>query len=319
MNAEDRRALDRRTDGGTTVAPSRNPRSRGRRACFLCGSLRSSAACLVALLLTLPAFAQGTLVIVGGGLDPDNEPIYRAVLDRMPADGTLGVLPTASGVPEESGPLTVQDFERYAGPGQKIELIDLRDGEVEKANDPGWADRIAACDALWFTGGDQARIVSTFRHEPVGDANPQLEDGPDTLAYAAVVSVFDRGGVVAGTSAGAAMMSDPMILWGNSHEALLASVVNDVPDFGVGVGPGMGLLQIGVVDQHFRQRGRLGRLLMAMESVGMYRGIGIDEDTALVLGPEGSDGHQIIEVVGAGDVWWINWIALNAFRNRIGR
>ena len=229
------------------------------------------------------AAAQGTLVIVGGGLDPDNEAVYRAVLDRMPEDGTLGVLPTASGVPEESGPLTVQDFEQYSGPEQKIELIDLRNGEVDKANDPAWAQRIAACDALWFTGGDQARIVSTFRVEPVGDANPELEDGPDSLCYEAVIGVFRGGGVVGGTSAGAAMMSDPMILWGNSHEALLVGVVSDVPDFGVGLARGMGIFPVGMIDQHFLERQRLGRLLAAVPPTGNDVGYGIAENTALVL------------------------------------
>ncbi len=257
--------------------------------------------------MSAAAAAQGTLVIVGGGLQPETEAVYRAVLDRMPADGTLGVLPTASGVPEESGPLTVQDFEQYSGPEQKIELIDLRDGEVDKANDPAWAERIAACDALWFTGGDQARIVSTFRHQPVGDTGLDLEDKPDTLAYAAVKSVFEKGGVVGGTSAGAAMMSDPMILWGTLHEALLVGVVNDVPDFGVGVGEGMGLLPRYLVDQHFGERGRLGRLLVAIEGAGRSVGLGIDENTALIVDLKAAETRTnrepSLEVAGTGSVW----------------
>ena len=269
--------------------------------------LTLSLSLFLALSLGRGAAAQGTLVIVGGGLDPDNEAVYRAVLDRMPADGTLGVLPTASGVPEESGPLTVQDFEQYSGPEQKIELIDLRNGEVDKANDPAWAQRIAACDALWFTGGDQARIVSTFRVEPVGDANPELEDGPDSLCYEAVIGVFRGGGVVGGTSAGAAMMSDPMILWGNSQEALLMGEISDVPDFGVGLGRGMGLIQPNVpgsraiVDQHFAQRGRLGRLVVAMMVSEASTGLGIDENTAVVV--EGDPART--SVVGEGHAYLV--------------
>ncbi|MEM9754259.1 MAG: cyanophycinase, partial [Planctomycetota bacterium] len=223
----------------------------------------------------------GHLVIVGGGLQADNEPVYRAVLDRIPEDGTLGVLPTASGVPEESGPGHVEDFEQYAGPHQKIVLLDIRNGDVDKANDPAWVEKIQACDGLWFTGGDQSRIVATFR--------PANEDGEhlDTPAYDAMWDVLNRGGVIGGTSAGAAMMSDPMIKWGNSHEALLLGVVNDVPDFGVGVGKGMGFLEGNyLVDQHFFVRGRLGRLLMAMQpwlqNESVF-GFGIGENTALVV------------------------------------
>ncbi|MEM8783545.1 MAG: cyanophycinase [Planctomycetota bacterium] len=231
---------------------------------------------------------DGHLVIVGGGLQPDNEPIYRAVLDRIPDDGTLGVLPTASGVPEESGPGHVADFRQYAGPNQKIVLLDIRNGDVGKANDPAWAEKIKACDGLWFTGGDQSRIVATFR-----------PDEGDTPAYAAMWDVLNRGGVIGGTSAGAAMMSDPMIKWGNSHEALLLGVVNDVPDFGVGVGKGMGFLPDAIVDQHFFARGRLGRLLVAMQHDYVRDegrlGVGVGENSAFVfnIGFKQSPPHAI--------------------------
>ncbi|MEM7577730.1 MAG: cyanophycinase, partial [Planctomycetota bacterium] len=195
------------------------------------------------LLFTIarPGFTEhpepaGHLVIVGGGLQADNEPVYRAVLDRIPADGTLGVLPTASGVPEESGPGHVEDFQQYAGENQKVVLLDIRNGEADKANDPEWGEKIRACDGLWFTGGDQSRIVATFR--PPNEAGEHI----DTPAYAAMWDVLKRGGVIGGTSAGAAMMSDPMIKWGNSHVGWLLGVVNVVPDFGGGVGKGMGFL-----------------------------------------------------------------------------
>ncbi|MEM1445526.1 MAG: cyanophycinase [Planctomycetota bacterium] len=230
------------------------------------------------LAFTLPGLAdelearKGHLVIVGGGLQADNEPVYRAVLDRIPEDGTLGVLPTASGVPEESGPGHVQDFQQYAGPNQKIVLLDIRNGDIDKANDPEWVEKIRKCDGLWFTGGDQSRIVATFR-----------PDEGDTPAYDAMWDVLNRGGVIGGTSAGAAMMSDPMIKWGNSHEALLLGVVNDVPDFGVGVGKGMGFLPDMLVDQHFFERGRLGRLLVAMTHASVMRGIGVGENTAHIV------------------------------------
>ncbi|MEM9751980.1 MAG: cyanophycinase [Planctomycetota bacterium] len=234
------------------------------------------------LAFTLPGLAdeqeppKGHLVIVGGGLKAENEPVYRAVLDRIPEDGTLGILPTASGIPEESGPGHAEDFQQYAGPNQKIVLLDIRNGDVDKANDPNWVEKIKSCDGLWFTGGDQSRIVATFRPE----------DG-DTPAYAAMWDVLNRGGVIGGTSAGAAMMCDPMIKWGNSHEALLLGVVNDVADFGVGLGQGMGFLPQGIlVDQHFFARGRLGRLMVAMrEGVKPMAaaGFGIGENTALVV------------------------------------
>ncbi len=215
----------------------------------------------------------GHLVIVGGALDVEHAAIYHALLDRIGPTGTLGILPTASGVPEESGPGTVEDFKRYAKPTQTITLLDIRDGEVAKASDSAWADRITDCEGLWFTGGVQSRIVDTFR--PAGQ--------PDSPAYEAMLAVLRKGGVIGGTSAGAAMMSDPMILWGNSHEALLVGVVNDAGDFGVGVGKGMGFFPYGIVDQHFFRRARLGRLLAACEHTGVPMGFGIEENCALVV------------------------------------
>ncbi|MEM7681230.1 MAG: cyanophycinase [Planctomycetota bacterium] len=216
--------------------------------------------------------ATGTLVIAGGALDPEHEAVYRAVLDRIGPEGTLGVLPTASGVPEESGPLTVQDFQQYAGPDQKVVLIDIRHDTPAKANSPDYVLKITACDGLWFTGGDQSRITAVFR-----------PNGVDTPAYLAVKTVLAAGGVVGGTSAGAAMMSDPMIRWGNSHEALLLGRSDVLEDWAVGVGQGMGFLPWGVTDQHFLARGRLGRMLTACATEGVPVGIGVEENCAAIV------------------------------------
>ncbi|MEM1186818.1 MAG: cyanophycinase [Planctomycetota bacterium] len=248
----------------------------------------------LALIFVGQAGAGPTLVIVGGGLKPEHEGVYRAVLDRIGPDGRLGVLPTASGVPERSGPLTVKDFEQYASPGQRVVLIDIRRDTPERAHAPSYVDAIASCDAVWFTGGVQSRIVNVFR--------PNGEDSP---AYKAVVGVLERGGVVGGTSAGAAMMTDPMIFWGNSHEALLLGEVDDVGDFGVAFGRGMGLLPDAVVDQHFFRRGRLGRLLVACQMTGRSKGFGIGENCAMVVDLDAMTGRVIgdpgvlaIELVG---------------------
>jgi cyanophycinase len=226
--------------------------------------------------------AGPTLVIVGGGLDPDHRAVYQAVLDHIGPTGRLGVLPTASGVPDESGPLTVDDFKQYAGPDQTIELLDLRHDTPELAHDSTMVARLAACDGLWFTGGVQSRIVKAFR--------PSDGDSP---AYDAIRDLLDRGGVVGGTSAGAAMMSDPMIYWGTSHEAMLLGEVDDVGDFGVAFGRGMGLLPDGLVDQHFFRRGRLGRLLVAAQLTRTPLGFGIGENCAMVIDLDSLAGRVI--------------------------
>jgi cyanophycinase len=238
---------------------------------------------------------SGRLVIVGGALRARHADVYRAVLDHVGPTGRVGVLPTASGVPEESGPGTVEDFQRHASEGQVIELIDVRHDTPELAHDPQIVAAIEACDAIWFTGGDQSRIIAVFRPE-----------AGDTPGFHAIRSVLQRGGVIGGTSAGAAMMSDPMIRWGNSHEALLLGAADDLEDFGVAIGRGMGFFPFGVTDQHFIARGRLGRLLVACDLAGVTLGFGVEENCALVvdlatgtLTAVGEPGLLAIERVGA--------------------
>jgi cyanophycinase len=179
---------------------------------------------------------------------------------------TVGVLPTASGVPEESGPGTVEDF---AAHGVSATVIDVNFKAPQEAANPEKAAQIAAHRAIWFTGGVQSRIIDAFRPAT-----------GDTVGYTALAGVLAGDGVIGGTSAGAAMMSDPCILWGNSSEALLIGL-SDAEDRGVLVGRGMGFFPYGLTDQHFVRRGRLGRLVVALMESGVPRGFGVEENSAL--------------------------------------
>lgn len=233
---------------------------------------------LVVAVLTAPlTYAAGTLVIVGGALNPDHAAVYQAFLDAAGAKARIAVLPTASGVPERSGPLTVQDFQQYAEPTQSIELVYITQDDQAAAQSESMAAYLKQFDGIWFTGGDQSRILNVFR--PIDEEGNVV----DTLGYEALKEVLQRGGVVGGTSAGAAMMSDPMIKWGNSHEAFLVGRSDLLEDWGVGVTRGMGFFPFGMVDQHFFRRGRLGRLMVACETESMPIGIGVAENTAMVV------------------------------------
>ncbi|MCC5877207.1 MAG: cyanophycinase [Candidatus Sumerlaeia bacterium] len=232
---------------------------------------------------------KGSLVIAGGSVRPTNEGLYRAVLDKIPEGGTVVILPTASGVPEQSGPQAVEDFSQYTT-AQNVELVEITHTTPERANEPEYIDRIAAARGVYFTGGDQSRILAAFR-----------PDEGDTLGMTTLQTLLREGGVIGGTSAGAAMMSDPMIRWGTSPEALLIGE-SDAPDRGVGITRGMGFFPYGLVDQHFWERGRIGRLTVAMRDRDIQWGWGINENRALeanletgMLRPVG--GHQGIIVV----------------------
>ena len=130
--------------------------------------------------------------------------------------------------------------------------------------------RVADYGSVYFTGGDQANIVGAL-----------APGGVETPLLAAIRAARAAGGLVAGSSAGAAMMSQPMILGGTSIESVVHGVTADPEQPGLLLGDGLGFFRHGMVDQHFIKRGRLGRLVVAMAQAGVRRGFGIDENTAL--------------------------------------
>lgn len=250
---------------------------------FLAG-LRLGAGLLV-LGLALPAGpaqAQepGRLVIVGGGLSGANGAVYGAVLEGVARNGPLCVIPTASASPERSMRGQVARFEEHGGPGSAVGVL-LSVEEPAAARDAGVVARLSTCGGFYFTGGVQSRITRLLR--PGGVSTPALD---------AIRARHRQGALVAGSSAGAAIMSDPMIAGGGSAAALERGVVGG----GVSVEPGLGFFA-GLTDQHFLARGRIGRLLVAvLELDGVHLGFGIDENTALVV--DGTRAH----VVGASGV-----------------
>jgi cyanophycinase len=245
------------------------------------------------------ADASGRLVIVGGALQSDNADVYRAVLEATEGDGPFCVLPTASGVPAESMASATAAFIEHGA--DSVDGVFITTENPESASDPGIVTRLQACSGFWFVGGVQSRVVEVFRPE-----------GGPTPAYDAVMERFRAGAVVAGSSAGAAIMSPLMIAGGTSAGALAHGVVqSDTNGDGVLVEPGMGFHDGPVFDQHFLARGRIGRLLVAtLAGIGDGVGFGIDENTALVV--HGRTGR----VVGASGVVLVD--AREATRPEVG-
>ncbi len=230
------------------------------------------------------AESAGRIVIVGGALQADNEPVWQAVLEGRAGDGPVCVIPTASGSPEGSMASALDVLNRYGGPDTAVGVL-VAEGDSGAVRDPEVVDVLGRCSGFWFTGGQQSRILDTF-----------LPEGATTPALDAVRGRFEEGAVVAGTSAGAAIMSARMIAGGSSAGALSAGIRGDDDD-GVGIRDGLGFFPTGVVDQHFLARGRIGRLLVAvLEDPDIDVGFGVDENTALVV-----DGGDAV-VVGASGV-----------------
>lgn len=206
---------------------------------------------------------RGTLVIVGGHEDKDGScSILREVVRLAGGrDARLLVLTTATELGTEAG----SEYRRLFLDLGAAQVDTLHLEQREEANRPRVRDVMEQATGVFFTGGDQLRITSTLG---------------GTLAYRTLHRCYENGVVIAGTSAGASAMSSTMIVGGSE---------DDTPSRGsVSMAPGVGLLNEVVVDQHFAQRGRIGRLLSAVAQNPHILGLGIDEDTAVVVQPDGS-------------------------------
>lgn len=247
------------------------------------------------LLFNTSAFflsGQGSLVIIGGALQPDNESIYKTIIrlgggqERV----KIAILPAASISPAATGISCTQEFMRYGLAKDQVRVFPLAvkdDPSTPGTDESQWADNgfneklareILDYTVVYFAGGDQERYQQTLLDK----------DGHDSPLLASIRQIYSRGGVLAGTSAGAAIMSNPMICGGEDIHPLLEppvfqSISCPSATRGVKLTRGLGFLDSALVDQHFFKRGRLYRLIPALFSLkNIIPGIGIDEDTAVV-------------------------------------
>lgn len=216
----------------------------------------------------------GALLIVGGHEDKEGpSTILRALVRRL--DGRpLLVATLASEEPDALWATYDPLFQRLGVDEVRHLAVSHRD----HANAPETVALFDGAGGVFFTGGDQLRITS-------------LLGGTESARR--LHSLYAEGGIVAGTSAGASMMSGTMLVGGAGAESYR---IGD----SLQMAPGLGLLPGAIVDQHFAERGRIGRLLGAVAQNPATLGIGIDENTAILV--EGTTGAQTFRVLGAGAV-----------------
>lgn len=276
--------------------------------------LSLSCVCFLSMQVLHAQESAGNLVIVGGGLEADNQRVYLKLIELAGGieHARFAVIPSASGVAMQSFIWFRNTLVTYGVKPENIllvEVAEMDDDSTSQINESSWAmngddpvmaEKVRTSTAVWFTGGDQARTTRTlFR-----------KDGNKTRVLEAVWEIYSKGGVIGGTSAGAAIMSDPMIGDGTSFDALLRGVtetpVGKDPEElkGVLITKGLGFFPGGLVDQHFEVRGRIGRLLVALHHLRYIfsRGFGIDENTALVYYGK----TQTVEVAGASGVTMVD-------------
>lgn len=219
---------------------------------------------------------QGTLLIVGGAEDKEGKcEILRKFVELTGGkDSVILVITTATEDSSRAGQDYTRIFE-HLGAG-KIEVLDL--DSRQKANQPFIGTLLEKSTGIFFTGGDQLRITAMLG---------------GTAANEGLRKAYLQGTVIAGTSAGASVMSNIMVVEGNGDEAPKLNTIK--------LAPGLGLLEDVVVDQHFAQRGRIGRLLSAIAHNPYILGMGIDEDTAVVVHPDAK-----LEVIGSQTVTFID-------------
>ena len=205
----------------------------------------------------------GNLLIIGGNEDKDRECVILRRFITMAGErqARIAVVTTATESPREAGDEYRSLFAEFGAETVSIVYIANR----EAANDRQQLAALENCSGLFFTGGDQLRLTSILG---------------GSAADAAIRRAHRSGAVIAGTSAGASMMSDTMIVDGDSSATPKKSMVS--------MAHGMGLLEEVVIDQHFAQRGRINRLLAAVAQNPHVLGVGIDEDTALMVTPLGA-------------------------------
>ncbi len=224
---------------------------------------------------------KGYAVVIGGALKADNDDVWGRMVELSGGKGSRWVVfGTASETPDKTSRRIADLLERRGAVAEQLPVAPaLKWVDLDKAvRDPALLELVNNATGVFFSGGAQERIVDTFA--PGGRPTPMLN---------AIWDVYRRGGVVAGTSAGAAIMSTVMFRDALSVINVMKGQLRDGKeiDHGLGfVGPNL------FVDQHFLKRGRFGRMIPLMMAKGYKLGLGVDENSAAIV-----QGDQV-EVIG---------------------
>ena len=216
-----------------------------------------------------------TLIVIGGREDKIGDALILREVARHVGDGKLVVATVASAQPKGL-------FEEYEKVFRRVGLRKIEKLEVHSRGDARDSKALRVfegANAVFFTGGDQLRLTSQIADTPV---------------FERIWDIYRKGGVIAGTSAGAAAVCGTMLAAGPSRTSprLRDSTT---------MAPGLGFIPDVIIDQHFAERGRMGRLLGAVTQNPQTLGLGIDEDTAVVI-----DSGESFYVVGAGTVYAVD-------------
>jgi cyanophycinase len=243
---------------------------------FLAGLVLGGMLLMQADSLHADAPAKGTLVIIGGSERFSQREIWDEIIESAGGPGSkIAVIPAANGDPLRKGGWVVETLNQRGADAFLVPLawVKVPNSPSEIAADPAWTARVRESSGVFFIGGSQDRITRAL-YTAEGAQTPMLE---------AIWDVYRGGGVIAGTSAGAAVMSRVMY---RNAPSVLATMERGVR-MGQEIDRGLGFLNENwFVDQHCLVRGRFARALVAMHDQGFRYGMGVDENTAVVIRQE---------------------------------
>jgi len=219
---------------------------------------------------------KGSLVIIGGHEDRTGEKlILREVADRLGDDGKIVVCTVASAEPDAL-------WEQYESAFRALKVPHVFRLDIESRGDAATERSMRILEGatgVFLTGGDQLKITSQIGDTPV---------------YSRMQEILQEGGVIAGTSAGASAMSATMLVANNGDASyrIKSSLL---------MAPGLGFAEDMLIDQHFAERGRMARLIGAVTQNPRVLGVGIDEDTAMIV-----ERNRTFQVLGVGAVYVVD-------------
>ena len=215
---------------------------------------------------------EGHVIVIGGAEDKVRERVILSRFVRLAggADANIAVISTASSL----GPLAGEMYRRVFGELGAAHVEPIHTTTRAQCAEPSAVRAVRDATGVFLTGGNQLRLSSTLGGTPLAQA---------------VVQRHREGAVVAGTSAGASAMSTHMVAFGASGATPKQRMVQ--------MAAGLGILPGVIIDQHFEQRNRIGRLLAIIAQNPSLIGIGVDEDTAAVVAP-----NHVLEVIGRRSV-----------------
>lgn len=217
---------------------------------------------------------KGTLTLIGGAEDRNSsDGVLKTLVEKTKARHAV-VVPTASMYGYELGDEYKDTFRRLGV--DRIDIMDIK--ERRDTEDSRYLDMAKEADLFFFTGGDQVKLAHVFLHTEILKIIKNRH--------------FLSGLHLAGTSAGAMIMSDPLIYEGDGKDFQKGAVFYEA-GFGITTGT--------TVDTHFMERGRIPRICAFLASGYSKRGIGVGEDTAAMITPDDK-----LEVFGAGTVVMFN-------------